>query len=643
MADIFISYARSTEAIARTVADNLRGLGREVWWDEQLPAHLAYGDVIEERLRGAKVVLVIWSADAARSQWVRAEADVARIAGTLVQMSIDGTPLPLPFNQIQCVNLTGWHGGATVPGWRKILASIEALMHAAVPSAMAVTSHAMTAPPPPRETLLAVLAFDNLSHDPDLEYFSDGVSEEILYTVARAKGLRVIGKATSFQFRGSDKRAEKIAEALGASHILDGSVRRAGNNIRINAQLVDTASLETLWSERYDRALTDIFALQDEIAAAIADALNHHFAPTRVPISVDPVAYDLYLQARAIYAEDLTWADQAKCVTLLEGAVSRAPDFAAAWGRLAVYRRGTEAVMAAQRGLDLDPDCAVSLGALALTGPRFAEHAEKLRLTERAYQLTPDDQLVAGIHSLVLAAIGFNRRACEVADERATREPLSPLVAGGRAFVYRSAGRVEKAGAIIDEAARSFPKSDYIAFISGIFAIYEGDTDRANQIVATMSAGNDTVGLQVMIMFVRAVAAMDSAARAMLVGQFLQRNAPVSSLVDIGLAAAVGEGDLAMTHLLDAIRAGRLIEFIADNDGRGPTPSTCTAALFMANCEVLRRDSRFAEVCVGLGLYDCWLELDSWPDCVEELAPLYDLRAECARLADSVPRYTAAA
>src|SRR4051812_7224910 len=110
MSDVFVSYARSTERQAEQVTAALRALGYNVWRDDELPAHRAYGDVIEERLRGAKAVVVIWSADAVRSQWVRAEADAAREAGTLVQLTVDGAGLPLPFNQIQCADLNNWDG-----------------------------------------------------------------------------------------------------------------------------------------------------------------------------------------------------------------------------------------------------------------------------------------------------------------------------------------------------------------------------------------------------------------------------------------------------------------------------------------------------------------------------------------------------
>src|SRR3954469_22192515 len=127
MSHVFISYARSDEALAAKVADGLREAGYEVWRDDELPAHRSYADVIEERIKGAGAVVVLWSAEAAKSQWVRAEADTARSARTLVQASLDGSIPPMPFNQIQCADLKAWDGQRAAPGWRKLIASVAEL------------------------------------------------------------------------------------------------------------------------------------------------------------------------------------------------------------------------------------------------------------------------------------------------------------------------------------------------------------------------------------------------------------------------------------------------------------------------------------------------------------------------------------
>ena len=116
MSEIFISYARSTATQAQAVAEALRGLGYGVWRDDELPAHRAYADVIEERLTAARAVVVIWSADAVKSEWVQSEADQARAAHKLVQLTLDGAKLPMPFDRIQCADLVGWTGDLYAPG-----------------------------------------------------------------------------------------------------------------------------------------------------------------------------------------------------------------------------------------------------------------------------------------------------------------------------------------------------------------------------------------------------------------------------------------------------------------------------------------------------------------------------------------------
>ena len=128
MSDVFVSYARATEPQAKAIAEALRAQGYSVWRDDEIPAHKAYAEVIEERLRSSKAVLVIWSADAAKSQWVRAEADAARELGTLVQVTVDGTMPPLPFNQIQCAVLKEANGEVSGPGWVKLTGSLAVLV-----------------------------------------------------------------------------------------------------------------------------------------------------------------------------------------------------------------------------------------------------------------------------------------------------------------------------------------------------------------------------------------------------------------------------------------------------------------------------------------------------------------------------------
>lgn len=614
MADIFISYAHSTEADAQRIASLFRSLGYSVWRDDQLPAHRAFADVIEERLRAAKAVIVVWSADAQKSQWVRAEANVAREAGTLVQLRLDDVVPPLPFNEIQCANLTGWAGSPDALGWQKVIDSVASLLGRTGNT----PQPAVTVRAAPSHPLLAVLAFDNLSGDPKMSYFSDGISEEILHTVSRSKGLRVIGKASSFQFRGSDKNVKRVVAELNATHVLDGSVRRSGDQLRISAQLVETASQMTVWSDRYDRLLSDIFALQDEIAAAIAAALDAHFTPAKTSQTVDPAAYDLFLQVRAIYGQDSTNADRVRCVQLLERTVAIAPDFPLAWGQLAMFhglslpKTSDEegdalrlvALSEAKRALSLDPECGPAFTALALTKPAFSHYAEKLRLAERAYTLAPNDSSVAHIHAGALLAVGRNREACRVFDQVVESDPSSPYSLAVRAYFYQAAGDAELAIRMAHEVSAQFPASDYARHMLKRITWHSGKN-------ASSSDRTPEESLERL-------------------RKHFAECRPVADLLHVGQAASLGKVDLAFSELLGAIRDHRPIAFDTSPQGRGFSRALTAVGLFAPPFRLVRHDPRFAGVCVKLGLYDHWLASGCWPDCVDEVAPYYDFKAECA-------------
>lgn len=154
VSEVFISYSRDNQDVVRSLAEAVKALGYDVWWDDQLPPHLAYGDVIAQKVGGAKAVIVVWSANAAASEWVRAEADMARNQRKLIQTTIDGAEPPMPFNQLHYVSLADWTGEASHPGWAKVRESLVAL--AGIPATEAPTlpptAPLAAAPPPVPET-----------------------------------------------------------------------------------------------------------------------------------------------------------------------------------------------------------------------------------------------------------------------------------------------------------------------------------------------------------------------------------------------------------------------------------------------------------------------------------------------------------
>jgi hypothetical protein len=149
MADVFISYARDDQPVVRLLAAAVKRAGYSVWWDDELPPHLSYGDVITAEIGAAKAAIVVWSESAAASEWVRAEADVARNQKKLIQTSIDARQPPMPFNQIQFAAIGDWHGEEDHPGWRKVEESLAALCGPAEPAEASVRAYAFPATPPP--------------------------------------------------------------------------------------------------------------------------------------------------------------------------------------------------------------------------------------------------------------------------------------------------------------------------------------------------------------------------------------------------------------------------------------------------------------------------------------------------------------
>ena len=158
MVDVFISYSRANQAVVRQLADAVKRLGYSVWWDDELPAHVSYSDVIADRIETAKAAIVVWSESAAASQWVRAEADLARHQAKLIQASVDGRMPPMPFNQIQFAAIGDWRGEEEHPGWQKVKASLDALVGPAEAAASPLPAPAVPAPHKWHKLLIAVIA-----------------------------------------------------------------------------------------------------------------------------------------------------------------------------------------------------------------------------------------------------------------------------------------------------------------------------------------------------------------------------------------------------------------------------------------------------------------------------------------------------
>ena len=355
---------------------------------------------------------------------------------------------------------------------------------------------------------VAVLAFKNMSPDPENAFFAEGISEEILNVLAAVDGLRVASRTSAFSFADSDTPIPEIASQLDVAHVLEGSVRKQGQRVRITAQLIEATSDTHLWSDAYDRDLDDIFAVQEEIAIAISDALMGALGMEQVSVAAptdDIAAYELFLRGRQqFYARG--YDPLVSAVEDLEAAVARDPEFAEAWSFLAAslatipgyklmdaaeteeYVRRSEA--AAERALALDPKHALAVAVQGVNASGV-DRIKALELYERAVELAPDN---AGI--LMWAG---NERYWSGAYldeallflERAYRlDPLSGINNGVLGITYLAAGQRDLAYQHIQRANElGWP---YALDSMMLDLIWRGETDAAIKSLRAILPGDES-------------------------------------------------------------------------------------------------------------------------------------------------------
>ncbi|MFD0980096.1 winged helix-turn-helix domain-containing tetratricopeptide repeat protein [Tropicimonas aquimaris] len=354
--------------------------------------------------------------------------------------------------------------------------------------------------PASRSPKILVLPFANTSNDPDQEYFSDGITEDIITDLSKVAALSVVARNTAFTFKGRAIDVAQTAESMGLTHVVEGSVRKSGNRIRINAQLVDGATGHPIWADRFDRDLTDIFDLQDQITEAIVAALKVRLVPAeRVAIQSrptdNPEAYELYLQARYHHTR-LDRRNFEIAARLAQQALDIDPDFGLAWALLAISRTGLyglsgspeHGLEAAERALALNPDLAEALAAKAFVLAGLGRFDEAFELHERSLQLDPNSYDVRFLYGRTCFQTGRHEEAI-LHWERATELSEADLAATSHvAMCYRATGQHEK---VLDTARRTLMRaervlsenaSDSYALISGVNALAKlGEAERTKQ------------------------------------------------------------------------------------------------------------------------------------------------------------------
>ena len=343
---------------------------------------------------------------------------------------------------------------------------------------------------------IAVLPFVNMSSDPEQEFFSDGISEELLNLLAKVPELRVASRTSAFSFKGQDLEVSEIARNLNVAHVLEGSVRKAGNEVRITVQLVDARSDTNLWSQTWDRTLDDIFAVQDEIAAEVVDRLEVSLlggAPTVE--ATNPEAYSLFLQGRQLGRQRTAEGSQ-RAVEVLERALALEPDYAPAWGELSrVYATQVGSGLrpideghalaraAANRALAIDPEYAPAIANLGLIA---LAHEGDLSAAaghyQRALSLAPTNTDIMSDAATLLQGLGRLDEAIALKEYAVARDPVNPRGHHNLGNAYRWAGRWEEATASYRVALSLSP--GYIGAQTGIGQALLGKGDSEGALAA---------------------------------------------------------------------------------------------------------------------------------------------------------------
>ena len=488
---LFLSYSHSDEAKARRISSALRQVGYEVWWDELIEGGAVYARSISTALQTADVVIVLWSAAAVESDWVRDEAAQGRDRQRLVPLRIDGTRPPLGFGQYQAINFKNWRGrrdsrefvalqraiatalGQEIPAAPRRHKRIDRRTALIAGSATALAAvgggtflafdHGWIGGGEKKQPSIAVLPFRNLSGDPEQAYFSEGLTEEVRAALVRLNALRVLA-ATSSEKAGEElEDVKSIARELGVGFLLGGSVRKSGNLFRIATELTDGKTGYSLWSNSVDRPIHDIFAVQAEIARMVAQALSIRIA-TEEPApggTTNTDAFEHYLKGKSLYNLAKGEESDRQALAHYDLAIAGDPKFAMAYAArsrvLASIAAGfgkaeelkplyASAIASARKAVELAPNLAdghLALGYALYSGQLDVKGAAPHY--QRAYELGRGNADIGLLYALYCSRAG---RADEARHAIARALLLDPI----NARVHRASGSIEYAARRYDNA-----------------------------------------------------------------------------------------------------------------------------------------------------------------------------------------------
>ena len=495
MATVFLSYAREDTVRVRPLAAALEKDGHIVWWDEQIAGGDQFTQAIQDALDKADAVVVAWSKTSVQSAWVRDEAAHGRDSGKLVPVSIDGSLPPLGFREYQAIDLSSWSGRNAKPldpvkkaiaakGGRKgrkrkaevakpttrsrprhIWAIAATAAVAAVTAVGLVASGVVDTPlsatreQPPS---IAVLPFTDLSPARDKAYFAEGVAEEILSTLAAEQGIRVLGRSSARQI-GRDGDPGEWRKKLGITHLLEGSARSAGDQLRVNVRLIDTSDRRQLWEEEYQGRPADIFAVQDQIAGAVVQRLRGTLGAgnVRAAMPTDAETFQAYLAARSL-TRTRNVESLKEALELAEGLVRKDQSYAPghaliaelhhllsdaynAYGTVPADEARKRAIPHAREAIRLAPDAPEGYAALGVV----TSHSDSIAPLKRAIALDPSRAEVRMWLGFRLNELGRHDEALTQYRAAADIDPLNfaPIVRFVHALA--AAGRQQEALGVV--------------------------------------------------------------------------------------------------------------------------------------------------------------------------------------------------
>lgn len=519
MARIFLSYAHEDVAKAKSFAGSLERAGHFVWWDPKVGGGTRFAAEITNALRGCEVVVVLWSRHSVDSSWVQDEAAEGRDTGKLIPITLDGSRPPLGFRQFQVLDLSRWRGRGRVPNltaiedaiqivlkggtlarpsepprrrnWasRAIAAAISLLIVAV--AALYGTGQFTTQTP---TTSLAVLPFTDLSPARDKAYFAEGVAEEIRTLLSSVPGVKVVG-STSIAMLGSDVGLKSASKQLGVTHMLEGSMRVEGHQMRLNVRLVRMADGVQIWAKQFERDLNDVFKVQQEVGSAVAEHLRYRLWGYQLAEQTAPTSlqvYDLVLASRSQMFED-TYESALESNRLAGEATRLDPNYSPAWversrSLYAIDQHKPEgqwgsqwpanyarALQYARRAVALDPksgDAQAFLGWVEANGedPELA-----LTRIRKAMDLSPGEASVWGIAGIIYDQL-CNRR--QQLDARRRWTALEPLDLEGQVdlvLLLNAFGQTAEA----NELRRKLAQTDQAEMLEFRLATQRGDYSSA--------------------------------------------------------------------------------------------------------------------------------------------------------------------